>query len=150
MADHCANSAGKTTLPIRRYEIPLFIYSPNHVPSQRIDRLASQIDIAPTVLGLLNFSYESKFFGKDILKMELEQERAFIGTYQRLGFIKKGRLVVLDLKKERNLYQIDPITGEEKKILPDQKLFDEAISYYQAADYLNQHHLNRRNFNKGN
>jgi len=82
--------------------------------------------------------------------MELEQERAFIGTYQRLGFIKKGRLVVLDLKKERNLYQIDPITGEEKKILPDQKLFDEAISYYQAADYLNQHHLNRRNFNKGN
>lgn len=150
MADHCANSAGKTALPVKRYEIPLFIYSPDHVPPQRIDRLASQIDIAPTVLGLLNFSYTSKFFGKDILRIEPDQERAFIGTYQRLGFIKKDKLVVLDVKKEMSLYQFKGNTGEEKKVPPDQKLFDEAISYYQAADYLYQHHLNRWNFDKEN
>ena len=150
VADHCAGSAGKTALPIKRYEIPFFIYSPDHVSPQRIDRIVSQIDIAPTVLGLLNFSYSSKFFGKDILKMEPEQERAFIGTYQRLGFMKKGRLVVLDIKKESNLYQTDDMTGEEKKIPADQNLFDEAISYYQAADYLYQHHLNRWNVDQGN
>jgi len=33
-------------------------------------KLMSQIDIAPTTLGLLNFSYRSKCFGKDILMME--------------------------------------------------------------------------------
>jgi phosphoglycerol transferase MdoB-like AlkP superfamily enzyme len=150
VADHCAGSAGKTTLPIKRYEIPFFIYSPDHVSPQRIDRLASQIDIAPTVLGLLNFSYTSKFFGKDILKMEPKQERAFISTYQKLGFMKKDRLVVLDLKKEINLFQTDDMTGEEKKIPADQNLFDEAINYYQAADYFYQHHLNRWNFDQGN
>jgi phosphoglycerol transferase MdoB-like AlkP superfamily enzyme len=150
VADHCAGSAGKTALPIKRYEIPFFIYSPDHVSPQRIDRLVSQIDIAPTVLGLLNFSYTSKFFGKDILKMETKQERAFISTYQRLGFMKKDRLVALDLKKEINLFQTDDMTGEEKKIPADQNLFDEAISYYQAADYLFQHHLNRWNFDQEN
>jgi len=61
-ADHCAGSAGKTPLPVKRYEIPLLIYSPSHFAPQGIDKLSSQTDIAPTVLGLLNFSYKTKFF----------------------------------------------------------------------------------------
>jgi phosphoglycerol transferase MdoB-like AlkP superfamily enzyme len=148
VADHCASSAGKTTLPVKKYEIPLFIYSPAHVPPQRIDKLTSQIDIAPTVLGLLNFNYKSNFFGKDILKMEPDQERAFIGTYEKLGYMKKDRLVVLDIKKEASLYQFDRKTGDAKKIIPDQNLIDETISYYQGADYVNQNHLNRWDLNK--
>jgi phosphoglycerol transferase MdoB-like AlkP superfamily enzyme len=148
VADHCAGSAGKTALPVKRYEIPLIIYSPAHVTPQKIDKLVSQIDIAPTVLGLLNFNYKSKFFGKDILKMEPSQERAFIGTYEKLGYMKKDRLVILDIKKESSQYQFERKTGEARKILPDQTLTDEAISYYQGADYLDQRHLNRWNPNK--
>ncbi len=148
VADHCAGSAGKTALPVKQYEIPLFIYSPAHVIPQTIDKLASQIDIAPTTLGLLNFNYRSKFFGKDILIMEPEQERAFIGTYEKLGYMKKDRLVVLDVKKEATLYQFDRQTGKTKKLLPEQNLIGEAISYYQGADHVNQHHLNRRDFNR--
>jgi phosphoglycerol transferase MdoB-like AlkP superfamily enzyme len=143
VADHCASSSGKTTLPVKRYEIPLFIYSPAHIPPQRIDKLASQIDIAPTVLGLLNFRYGGRFFGKDILRMEPDQERAFIGTYERLGYMKDDRLVVLDVKRESSLYRFDRGTGEVKRIPLDAGLIDEAISYYQGADYLRQHHLNR-------
>jgi len=43
-------------------------------------KLMSQIDIAPTTLGLLNFSYRSKFFGKDILTMERTRK----GIYRNL------------------------------------------------------------------
>ncbi|MBI5025991.1 MAG: sulfatase-like hydrolase/transferase [Nitrospirae bacterium] len=143
VADHCAGSAGKTSLPVNRYEIPLLIYSPSHFTPQRIDKLASQIDIAPTVLGLLNFSYKTKFFGKDILKMQPEQERALIGTYQKLGYVKNDRLAVLDIKKEGTVYQFDRRTGETKKIPPDQNLLDEAVSYYQGANYLFEHNLNK-------
>lgn len=143
VADHCASSSGKTTLPVKRYEIPLFIYSPAHIPPQKINKLASQIDIAPTVMGLLNFNYKSKFFGKDILKMEPNQERAFIGTYEKLGYMKNDRLVILNVKKESVLYQFNRNTGETKKIPSDQKLFDEAISYYQGADYMYQNYINR-------
>lgn len=143
VADHCASSAGKTNLPVKKYEIPLLIYAPAHITPQRIDKLASQIDIAPTLLGLLNFSYKSKFFGKDILKMKYFQERALIGTYQKLGYIKKDRLVILDIKKQTDIYQFDRSTGEAKKLPFDQNLVDEAISYYQGASYLYKHHLNR-------
>jgi phosphoglycerol transferase MdoB-like AlkP superfamily enzyme len=148
VADHCANSAGKTTLPVKRYEIPFFIYSPAHITPQKIDILTSQIDIAPTILGILNVSYRSKFFGKDILKMEPEQGRAFIGTYEKLGYMKNDKLVVLNIKKEKTLYRFDRTTGEEQKIQADQNLFDEAISIFQGGYYLYQHHLNRWDFGK--
>ncbi len=36
----------------------------------RMERMMSQIDIGPTVFGMLNFSYNSKFYGVDILKLE--------------------------------------------------------------------------------
>lgn len=147
VADHCAGSAGKTKLPVKKYQIPLLIYSPAHITPEKIDRLASQIDIAPTVLGLLNFSYKSKFFGKDVLKMQYDKERAMIGTYEKLGYIKNNKLVVLDVKKENSMYQFNRHTGEAKEIPIDVDILDEAISYYQGASYLYKHNLNRWNIN---
>ncbi|MCL4490536.1 MAG: LTA synthase family protein [Nitrospirae bacterium] len=143
VADHCASSAGKTKLPVEKYRIPLLIYSPAHIKPMRIDKLASQIDIAPTVLGLLNFSYRSSFFGKDILRISPDQGRAFISTYEKLGYIKDNRLEILDVKKTAGLYRFDRFTGKVEE-LPDSKdMLDEAVSYYQGSSYLYKHKLNR-------
>ena len=77
-----------------------------------------------------------------------EQERAFIGTYQKLGYIKEDKLVVLDVKKETSLYQFNRSSGKTKKISPEQRIIDEAISYYQGADYLYKNRLNRQDITK--
>ncbi|WP_375333453.1 sulfatase-like hydrolase/transferase [Candidatus Tisiphia endosymbiont of Xenochironomus xenolabis] len=103
-ADHCASSAGKTDLPINKYHIPLLIYAPNILKPQIVDNLASQIDIAPTILGLLNFSYNSKFFGQDILNTPAN--RAFISTYQLLGFMKDNHLVILRPQEQPKTYKL--------------------------------------------
>ena len=84
-ADHCASSAGKSGLPVNHYHIPLLIFSPAHITPGVNTRLMSQIDIAPTLLGLLNFSYRSKFFGYDLNALEAGRERAFIGNYQEVA-----------------------------------------------------------------
>jgi len=140
VADHCAYAAGRISLPVKKYVIPLLIYAPDHFPPQKIDKLASQIDIAPTVLGLLNFNYTTNFFGKDIFKMRPDQERAFIGTYQKLGYMKSNLLAVLDVKKRKALCQFDRTTGNMEAHAPDEKLINEAISYYQGANYLFENH----------
>jgi len=80
--------------------------------------------------------------------MEPEQERASIGTYEKLGCMKKDRLAVLDVRKEATLYQSDRQTGETKGQLPEQNLIRKAISYYQGADDVDQHHLNRSDYNR--
>ncbi|WP_341752263.1 LTA synthase family protein [Candidatus Tisiphia endosymbiont of Piscicola geometra] len=128
-ADHCASSAGKTDLPVNKYHIPLLIYAPNILKPQIVDNLASQIDIAPTILGLLNFSYNSKFFGQDILNMPAN--RAFISTYQLLGFMKDNHLVVLRPQEQAKTYKL--IAEDKIEIENIPSLVEEASSFYQVA-----------------
>lgn len=128
-ADHCASSSGKTELPINKYHIPLIIYAPKLLKPQKIDNLASQIDIAPTIFGLLDFEYKSKFFGTDIL--HTPANRAFIGTYQLLGFMKKDYLVVLSPNKQPITYQL--IGNDMHQVNNVTDIVEEAISFYQIA-----------------
>jgi phosphoglycerol transferase MdoB-like AlkP superfamily enzyme len=139
VADHCAGSARKVALPIRNYQIPLLVYAPGRIRPQRIDTLSSQIDIAPTVLGLLNFSYETKFLGKDILLMNRNDGRAFISTYQKLGYLKGDAMVVLDPKKKIEYYRFDRLTGKTVPARLPEDCSRDAIAYYQGTNYLYKH-----------
>jgi phosphoglycerol transferase MdoB-like AlkP superfamily enzyme len=129
-ADHCASSAGKTDLPINKYHIPLLIYAPKLLKPQIIDSLASQIDIAPTVFGILDFSYDSKFFGQDVLQSP--PNRAFISTYQLLGFMKNDYLVILSPNSLPKSYKLEGSKRTETNN-PPANIVEEAISFYQTA-----------------
>ena len=128
-ADHCASSAGKTDLPVNKYHIPLMIYSPKLLAPRIIENLASQIDIAPTILGLLNFKYKTKFFGSDIIHNSVN--RAFISTYQLLGFLKNDHLVILEPQSKPKVYKIE--NDEKYEVFDQADLVDEAISFYMLA-----------------
>jgi phosphoglycerol transferase MdoB-like AlkP superfamily enzyme len=132
LADHCASSTGSTELPIGRFHIPLIVYAPGLVAPGRSEALASQIDVGPTLLGLLNFSYTSRFFGQDILAEGPGRQRALIGNYQTIGYLKNGTLVEL---RPKGAYRfVDAASGaavpESSRTL---RLMDEAIAYYQGA-----------------
>jgi phosphoglycerol transferase MdoB-like AlkP superfamily enzyme len=134
VADHCASSAGKTDLPVNKYHIPMLIYSPSHVQPKMMNRLMSQIDIGPTLLGILNFSYTSRFYGYDIFKLPEGKERAFISTYQNLGYLKNNRLVILSpIFKVRSFNLTDKL--EPAGEVEDQRLVNEAIAWYETASY---------------
>jgi phosphoglycerol transferase MdoB-like AlkP superfamily enzyme len=143
VADHCAGSARKIALPIKNYEIPLFIYAPALITPRKIDRMLSQIDIAPTVLGLLNFSYETRFIGKDILNADDRQGRAFISTYQKLGFIEGDNLLVLGPKKEAGFYRFSRQDGKTTEIKPQEDIMLDGLAYYQGVNYIYKNRLNR-------
>lgn len=132
-ADHCAGSAGKVALPPEKYHIPLLIYAPKIIKPQVIDKLSSQIDIAPTILSLLNISYKSKFFGNDIYSKTYEN--AFIATFQKLGYIQDQKLVALLPGKSIITYNIES-DNSLKETKEDQTLIKRAIDYYQSAYYL--------------
>jgi phosphoglycerol transferase MdoB-like AlkP superfamily enzyme len=145
VADHCASSAGKVELPVDKYHIPMIIYAPGIVKPQRFEKLTAQIDIAPTILGMLNFKYRSKFFGYDIFRLEEGRERVFISTYQSLGFIKNKQLYILQPNKKLSAFAPNFETSDTKPIAINPELRKEAISYYQQASYLYQNHLYFKN-----
>lgn len=143
VADHCAGSAGKAELPFKEYQIPFLIYNPELVNPQKIDKLCSQIDVSPTLLGVLNWSYQSKFFGKDITKMAPDEERAFISNYQKLGYLKNDHVTILSPQQKITNYKIDEPTGEMKPEVALPEMENEAIIYYQSANYLYKNKLNK-------
>lgn len=145
VADHCAGSAGNQELPVHRYHIPLLIYSPKLIKPGVNTTLASQIDVVPTLLGMLNWNYKTKFFGQDILRPDFTP-RAFISTYQRLGYIKNGCLTILNERQSVSQYRIKEETMQNsvlEKITEQPELINEAICFYQGASMVNSEKLNR-------
>ncbi|SHN03932.1 Phosphoglycerol transferase MdoB [Chryseobacterium carnipullorum] len=154
IADHCASSAGKTELPMDKYRIPAMIFSEGFIQPQKFDKLMSQIDIMPTVFGLLNFNYQSKFLGQDVFKKEF-QPKAYIATYQDLGLVKDGRLTIISPVKKVKQYSLQLESSSlapefklyyDEKLLkdPEQKLVNDAVSAYQSTSFwLKEKKLNR-------
>lgn len=105
VADHCASSAGKTELPMDKYRIPAMVFSEGFIEPKLVTTLMSQIDVMPTVFGLLNFNYESQFLGQDVMKPNY-QPRAYIATYQDLGYIKDDVLTIISPTKKVKQYQL--------------------------------------------
>lgn len=143
VADHCGSSAGKMDLPAKKYEIPMLVYAPGHIKPARVGGLMSQIDVAPTILGLMNMSYDTDFLGHDVLKDSGHQPRAFISTYQKLGYLTNDRLLVLGPQKYAAQYKIDRASGEAQALPLDQQMLGDMLAYYQGGDYVYQNRLNR-------
>ena len=145
VADHCASSAGRTELPLDRYRIPCLIYA-DFLEAEQIDKLASQIDVMPTVMELLNFSYESKFLGQNI-RTWYYQPRAYIATYRELGYLTPDTLSIIKPLREQIQYKIVPEAEQPKVELPifyqqlkvaqpDGKLMKKCISAYETTYFL--------------
>lgn len=141
VADHCAGSAGKESLPVERYHIPMWVYGPGLVEPGEVQALASQIDIAPTLLGLLNMDYVSSAFGGDLLQGH-PNERALIGNYQYLGLLEDDRLTVLEPQQK-----VEQFSYTQQETVPLTAAIHgpdllRTQSYYQEAAWVYGHRLN--------
>jgi len=137
MADHCASSAGRSEIDVANYHIPAIIYNLPQKP-QKINTLCSQIDIFPTLFGTLNWEYENRFYGKNVLKMKADEPRALVGNYQKLGLLKANKIFILGTVKTGHFYQWNKQDNLLELIPTDANYRKKTISYFQTADYLFQ------------
>ncbi len=132
VADHCASSAGKTGLPVTGYHIPMIMYAPGKIMPGEINTLTSQLDIAPSIFGWLNWEYDTRFFGRDVFH-DSASAQAVISTYQGLGLLSGDTLIVQSPKKKITSYKVDFLSGEEQQIHADPAAINKAIAFYQVA-----------------
>jgi phosphoglycerol transferase MdoB-like AlkP superfamily enzyme len=156
IADHCASSAGDMELPMDKYRIPAMIFSEGFIEPQKFTQTMSQIDVMPTLFGLLNLNYHSKFLGQDVFTKEF-QPKAYVATYQDLGFIKDNYLTIISPLKKVKQYTLQQqknnlspefnIYYDENYLKPDsqnKKLVEQTIAAYQSTSYwLKKNKLNR-------
>lgn len=137
VADHCASVAGKNELEVNKYEIPLFIYAPGLIAPRTVDTLCGQVDFAPTLLGLMNWTYTSRFFGRDVLRPAAQPARAFVSNYQKIAILENNTLAVLKPVELSETFNYDPATRRlQLDAQPNQDLIQDTIAYYQCASEL--------------
>ena len=132
IADHTAGAGRRAELDPAKYHIPMIFYAPGFIQPGRYEAIASQIDLAPTLLGLLNFHYETKFYGQDLLHASHTGSRAFISTYQKVALVKDGVLTVLSPKRQVTQYMWP---SHQPIIEQNIALIDETVAYYQSASW---------------
>lgn len=135
-ADHCASSAGRTEIPLRKYHIPALILAPGLVEPATIEGTVSQIDLMPTLLSLLGMSYDSHFYGRSIFDPAYTN-RAFIATYPDLGYLEGDTFTILSPVRRYEQYRVVP-TDENPHHLEllqqaDPEQVNGAINYYQTS-----------------
>jgi phosphoglycerol transferase MdoB-like AlkP superfamily enzyme len=140
VADHGARVYGKSQIPIRSYEIPCLIWAPKHVKPAAIDELASQIDLAPTVLGLLGLPYQAPFFGRDILADTPNPPIMLFSHNHDVGLYDGEHLIVLGMQRQVWNYRYDRTADHLIESPHDPNLEKLAVSYYQTASELFRDH----------
>ncbi|MBB2147728.1 LTA synthase family protein [Pedobacter gandavensis] len=154
VADHCASSAGTNEIDISKYHIPCIVLNlpVDKLKSQKlkgsanllgkmdlsaakgneITPLCSQIDLYPTLFNLMGWSYESNIFGKDVLDKSYVP-RTFLGTYQKLAYLKKDSLVILSPQQKVETYRYNQQKNEQIPKNFSGNVVKEAIANYQTA-----------------
>ncbi|WP_462353467.1 LTA synthase family protein [Alistipes timonensis] len=135
-ADHCASSAGRTEIPLHKYHIPALIFAPGFVAPHEVGGIVSQIDLMPTLLSLLNMDYDSHFYGRSIFDPGYIN-RAFIATYQDLGYLEGDTFTILSPVRRYEQYRVVPTEANPHHLEPaeetDTTLVDRAVYYYQTS-----------------
>jgi phosphoglycerol transferase MdoB-like AlkP superfamily enzyme len=138
VADHTDSVAGKEELDFARYHIPCIIWSPGFIAPQRIEPMTSQIDLAPTLLGLMDASYRSRFYGVDA-RAQGSKSLVFVSNYEKVALVRDDAITVLEpvnqVKQFKNGVRLDAAKT-------DKEFVNATISIYQAAS--DWHEANRR------
>lgn len=140
VADHGARVYGRQEIPLKTYEIPLVLYSPAHLAPRRVDTLTGQVDIAPTVLGLLGLPYTAPFFGQDVLGNPDAPRRLLFSHNHDVAIWDGTHIVVYGLQGAVSTYTYDRATNAYAPAPAQPALEDLGIAYYQTAYELFRRH----------
>ncbi|MHB1224045.1 MAG: LTA synthase family protein, partial [Gemmatimonadaceae bacterium] len=140
MGDHGARVYGAAKIPLPSYEVPILFYGPSVVPAgARVATLSSSLDVPPTIMGILGGSYDSRFFGRDVLREPVVDGRALMTHNAELALMRGGRMAVLGLRGATTVYSVGgsgPAHASETAAGIDRELVSDAIAFYQGADHL--------------
>jgi len=95
-------------IDIPGYRMPCVFYAPGIISPRRIMTIASQTDIAPTLLAMLGGTYEHSFLGRDILRVAPGDGFALLHEDRHIGFIRPGRALVTGPINRRDKPRVVP------------------------------------------
>ncbi len=134
IADHNTRVYGADLVPIQKFRIPGLIIGPDVKP-QRYERLASQIDLLPTLLDLMGLETEHPMIGHNLLALPEGEPGRAIMQYDLAHAFMVGNQVVI------NRPEMPPVQFEyqDERLSPaqlDDELARDALAHAQLPSVL--------------
>ena len=118
VADHDTRVFGASLVPVNKFHIPGLILGPD-VKASIYEKVASQIDLAPTLLHYLGISSEHPLIGHDLLWLPEDFEgRALMQYGNNHAYMRGSDVVVHVPEKEPKQFSYDSKTLTEKSLDP--------------------------------
>lgn len=137
VADHDNRVYGNNLIPLEKFKIPGLILGADIQP-ERITTLASQIDLAPTLLSLAGVSGCHTMIGRDLAKDRTSPGRALIQFNDKFALMEEEQLTILMPNEKSALGHYD----RQKKVLTlsseaaSPAAYQKALAHVQLPSYL--------------
>jgi phosphoglycerol transferase MdoB-like AlkP superfamily enzyme len=139
VADHDIRVRGNTLIPVERFHIPGLILGADIEP-RRMQTVASQIDLGPTVLSLMGVAADTPMIGRDLSAEPAGHPgRAMMQYEQNYGFMEGRELVVLRAEKPPVLATYDATAkqlGEDRELTADDPRARRALAHSLMPSWL--------------
>ncbi|MDD4576458.1 MAG: sulfatase-like hydrolase/transferase [Bacteroidales bacterium] len=141
VADHGFNAPGPHEIPLSYHHTPFLIYAPAIIDSIfSSSEIASQMDIFPTLMGMLKIPFVNNTLGVDLLNEN--RDYAIVANNNSYGVISKEWFLVVREDGNTLFYNIlenNILSLSNKETQTIMKEF--AQSNYQITQYLTKHKL---------
>ena len=109
VADHNSRVWGDDLVPIDRFHVPAVVLG-GLVEPAKIRRLASQIDLIPTLLGLMGIDSPLPAIGLDLLRPDIDAipGRAIMQYHDTQAYMEENNVVIMKLGQPPELYARTP------------------------------------------
>jgi phosphoglycerol transferase MdoB-like AlkP superfamily enzyme len=129
VADHDNRVYGDSLVPIKKFHIPGLILGADIQP-KNIKTIASQVDLAPTLLSMIGISSEHPMIGRDFARDSETPGRALIQFDNNFAWLEGTSATILQPNQKPLLGHYDFAKGElSTGGVPDAALVDKAMSH---------------------
>lgn len=137
VADHDNRVYGDSLVPIKKFHIPGLILGADIRP-KRITTIASQVDLAPTLLSLLGVSSDHPMIGRDLVHDESSPGRALIQFNNYFAFLEGSDATILRPGQAPLLGRYEAATGQidVHAGTPTQAMVDRAMAHVMLPSIL--------------
>jgi phosphoglycerol transferase MdoB-like AlkP superfamily enzyme len=121
--------------------VPLLFYAPHLLPAQKRNEVVSQIDVLPTIAGMVHQPYLNTTLGRDLLDSAKRKNFAFTtNTSGKIGMVTDDFYFTRNLEfPDEQLHPLTPdasrLSGKQKDSIR-QRLSEFTSSFYETARWM--------------
>jgi phosphoglycerol transferase MdoB-like AlkP superfamily enzyme len=138
VADHDARVFGADLVPIEHFRIPGLLIGPG-VPRRHEQRVSSQIDLAPTLLGLMGITSAHPMIGRDVLATPSDVHGRALMQYATANAFRVGDAVVIH-QPHQAAKTYAYVDGHLVQCTSDRELERDALAHLLWADATYRQH----------